>query len=61
MKRKLIGFHYSVYVAAKNDHVITNVAGNKTLCLKKTNLPDTGMLHTKLLFLCDIRSILSAI
>eukprot|EP00731_Ephydatia_muelleri_P016184 Em0009g608a len=40
-KKSIHGHIDNVYVAAKNDHVITNVAGNKTLCLKKTNLPDT--------------------
>ena len=28
---------------ASKDHLITNVAGGKTLCLRKTNFPDTGV------------------
>lgn len=32
----------SVYASAPRDHLVTNVAGGKTLCLKKTNFPDTG-------------------
>ncbi|CAI8020401.1 Putative glucose-6-phosphate 1-epimerase [Geodia barretti] len=30
-----------IYLEAVKDHVITNAAGGKTICLKKTNLPDT--------------------
>lgn len=33
---------YSIYMEAVKDHVITNAAGGKTVCLKKSNLPDTG-------------------
>ena len=32
----------SVYMEAVKDHVITNVAGGKTVCLKKSNFPNTG-------------------
>jgi hypothetical protein len=34
--------HQSVYKGASKDHVITNVAGGKTITLKKQNFPDTG-------------------
>ena len=33
---------FSVYKGASKDHVITNVAGGKTITLRKTNFPDTG-------------------
>ena len=36
-------FFYSVYKGASRDHVITNVAGGKTVTLKKKNFPDTGV------------------
>ena len=32
----------SVYMKATKNHVITNVAGGKTICLKKNNFQDTG-------------------
>lgn len=32
----------SVYMDALKDHVITNAAGGKTICVKKQNFPDTG-------------------
>ena len=32
----------SVYMDALKDHVITNAAGGKTICIKKHNFPDTG-------------------
>lgn len=32
----------SVYKGAAKDHVITNVAGGKTITLTKSNFPDTG-------------------
>ena len=35
-------FFCRVYKGASKDHVITNVAGGKTLCLKKMGFPDTG-------------------
>ncbi len=31
-----------MYKGASKDHVITNVAGGKTITVKKTNFPDTG-------------------
>ena len=40
--RSDICFYCSVYASALKDHLITNVAGGKTVCLKKTNFPDTG-------------------
>ena len=33
-----------MYKGASKEHVITNAAGGKTLTLKKTNFPDTGMI-----------------
>ena len=33
----------SVYMDALKDHVITNAAGGKTICMKKHNFPDTGL------------------
>lgn len=35
------GFTDSVYIKATKDHIITNVAGGKTICLKKSNFQDT--------------------
>ena len=32
----------SIYMGAVKDNIITNAAGGKTICLKKTNFPDTG-------------------
>ena len=32
-----------VYKEASENHVITNVAGGKTVLLKKSNFPDTGI------------------
>jgi len=34
-------FTDSVYMNAMTEHVITNVAGGKSICLKKENFPDT--------------------
>lgn len=34
---------HSIYLEAVKDHVIANAAGGKTVCLKKTNLPNTGL------------------
>ena len=34
----------SVYKGASKEHVITNVAGGKTITIKKKNFPDTGNL-----------------
>lgn len=34
-------FTDNVYMDAVKDHVISNVAGGKTICLKKTNFPNT--------------------
>ena len=34
---------FSVYMDALKDHVITNAANGKTICVKKHNFPDTGM------------------
>lgn len=36
----------SVYKGASKEHVITNVAGGKTITIKKKNFPDTGNLLT---------------
>ena len=33
---------HRVYKGASKDHVITNVAGGKTVCLTKNGFPDTG-------------------
>jgi glucose-6-phosphate 1-epimerase len=37
----ITGFTDRVYKDANKDHLITHVNGNKTICLKKTNFPDT--------------------
>lgn len=37
---------FSVYKGASKTHVITNVAGGKTITLKKKNFPDTGIIIT---------------
>ena len=34
---------YSVYKRALGDHVITNAAGGRTVTVKKSNFPDTGV------------------
>eukprot|EP00731_Ephydatia_muelleri_P016185 Em0009g609a len=39
--KSINGYTDSVYASALKDHLITNVAGGKTVCLKKTNFPDT--------------------
>lgn len=41
----------SVYMNAVKDHVITNVAGGKSICLTKTNFPDTGKVNVAMQFL----------
>ena len=37
-----IFFTVRVYKGASHDHVITNVAGGKTLCVQKSEFPETG-------------------
>ena len=39
----MCAFVCSIYLEAVKDHVITNAAGGKTVCLKKTNFPETGI------------------
>ena len=34
-----------VYISTPDEHTLTNVAGNRTIVLKKCGLPDTGKLH----------------
>ena len=35
---------------AVKEHVITNVAGGKSICLTKTNFPDTGKVNVAMKF-----------
>ena len=41
---------FSVYMDALKDHVITNAANGKTICVKKHNFPDTGTQWVIVLF-----------
>ena len=45
----------SIYLGAVKDHVVTNAAGGKTVCVKKTNLPDTGTVPPSVCSVCICR------
>ena len=45
----------SIYLGAVKDHVVTNAAGGKTVCVKKTNLPDTGTVPPSVCSVCIFR------
>ena len=46
---RLFIYSLRVYKEAFENHVITNVSGGKTVLLKKSNFPDTGI---KYLYTC---------